>query len=247
LSTVSSHYTQLSFFFLYGRYIISGLESVSGPFVTMPTAIHISPFAKPQPPPRPVIVLLCATDLVVSRCAEPLLAHQELHPSRSSDVSLHPCTPRSRFHPYRRPEATSRTPSAPLGNPPRSPHPLPRFPSSQACNIHPSSTRAPTPHPDSSSTDSSPLSSPASSPRSLIDEEINSLPLTNDSLTPLAVSTKIKIERPKGAGRKNLLELVNWTEDFLEAVKVRLTVLKASHQPVQLVNRLMPGSLSLDI
>jgi hypothetical protein len=34
------------------------------------------------------------------------------------------------------------------------------------------------------------------------------------------VSMKIKIKRPKGAGWRNLLEQVDWKEEYLDAVKV---------------------------
>jgi hypothetical protein len=71
------------------------------PSSTIAMSTPISPFAKPLPPPRPMVVLLSATDLDsgVSNIA-PLLAHQ--------DLNQKPC-PQQRFarnntpryHPYR--------------------------------------------------------------------------------------------------------------------------------------------------
>lgn len=204
----------------------------------------ISPFVMPQPPPHPVIVLLCATDLVVTRCIDPLLVHQDLHPSQSLDESLQSST---WFHPYC-PEAT---PHPFYGNPPCSPYshltqslPLCSSPL-QAHSICPSSPHAPTPYPDILSASSTPLSSPASSPRLLV-EDISPVPLTNNNLIPCHTVTKIKIKRPKGAGWKNLMELVNWKVDLLDAVKVRLPVHKASHY-FTLFNRLMPRLLFCNI
>ncbi|KAF8233893.1 hypothetical protein L208DRAFT_1377084 [Tricholoma matsutake] len=93
----------------------------------------------------------------------------------------------------------------------------------QAHSICPSSPHAPTPYPDILSASSTPLSSPASSPRLLV-EDISPVPLTNNNLIPRHTVTKIKIKRPKGAGWKNLMELVNWKVDLLDAVKAHAKI-----------------------
>lgn len=168
-----------------------------------PIFISISPFAKPQAPPQPVVVLLDATELHI-RPPAPLLAFEDLRPDSFKKSPNHPAVRKVKFHPYNRKEA----------------------------NIVPSSARQPTPQPttshqisapppasaDSPATDDladmSPLSSPASSPRSS--------PVPNEfrHVSLGVVSTKIKIERPKGAARKNLQDQVKWDPAFMADIKV---------------------------
>lgn len=169
------------------------------------TSTPVPPFGKPDPPPRPLIVLLSASNLN-SEHGEPLLAHENLRSSpRHRSVS------RVRFHPYRRVETHQS--SAPSG--------------SSSPSLHPASpghspSRGPSRSP--SSANSSPLSSPASSLRSLDEEQRSDLMVLADvqpgNSSAGVVSTKIKIKRPKGAGRRNLLEQVDWKEEYLDAMKV---------------------------
>ena len=98
-------------------------------FAPKAMSTSIPPFAKHAPPPRPIIVLLCATDLDdgVDRLA-PLLVHNDLNdkrPSRSLGASRQrSSTPGPRYHPYRqddgdtaRPASYSREGSSPLSSP----------------------------------------------------------------------------------------------------------------------------------
>jgi hypothetical protein len=62
--------------------------------------------------------------------------------------------------------------------------------------------------------DMSPLTSPASSPRS------SPVPDEPRHVSLGIVSTKIKIERPKGAARKNLQDQVKWDPAFMADIKV---------------------------
>src|ERR1700722_835765 len=165
----------------------------------MATSTAAAPFAAAIPPPSPVIVLLYATDLCEVK-SQPLLAHEDLPTQDRSLVSSHqlPTTPNPRYHPYRR------SSSARLS-------PLPR-------------------------TASSPLTSPETSDNgenSKIGDDPtcnvrlrSPLPTTPQPtpLQPQPTSEKIKVPRPKGAGRRPFLKLVNWEPVILEAIKVGLFV-----------------------
>lgn len=188
----------------------------------MSSSIPISPFAQPSAPPPPVIVLLDATELYFEPVVS-LLAFEDLQPDISLDASpglpIIPSvrisldtlpdpmiTPSTRYHPY----GGRRAGHAP---------PSPRFPSHSA-----TTTRDVTPQlvPRGNSpvpagrAFTSPLSSPTPSPRL-------SPPPSDRHVSFAPVSTKIKIQRPKGAGRKNLQSQVKWEEAFLTNVKVHFS------------------------
>lgn len=152
----------------------------------------------PCAPPPPVYVLLDATDLYAVPPVS-LLAFEDLDPSRSAA---------SRSAASRSARQTSRKATRC--------HPYKDRP--------PSSGRQPTPeaaaspsgpsidHPGVSADlfSNSPLSSPESSPepRSLVRQ----------------VAKKIKIQRPKQAGRVNLEELLKWPKELFGATKVRYSL-----------------------
>ena len=98
-------------------------------FALKAMSTSIPPFAKHTPPPRPIIVLLCATDLDngVDRLA-PLLVHNDLNNKRPSGFlgasRQRSTTPGPRYHPYRRDNGDaapapsySREGSSPLSSP----------------------------------------------------------------------------------------------------------------------------------
>lgn len=139
-----------------------------------PKSTPTSAFANPQPPPRPVIVLLAHTDLVNRFRRVPLLAHEDL----VSRVRL--LTP-ARHHPYTRQQ------TSPLS-------------SSQESSEDEDES--------SSGTSSHPIRWPSSS---------------TPALGPtLEQSHRIRIVRPKGAGRQSLRDLLKWDGQRLDAVKKRL-------------------------
>src|SRR6202142_81421 len=82
----------------------------------MMTSQPISPLALPPPPPRPLIVLLSATDLDSTNRFVPLLAHENLVHRRQQSP------PRTRYHPYLPPASPKPIPhpravSSPLSSP----------------------------------------------------------------------------------------------------------------------------------
>lgn len=176
----------------------------------MLSSVPIPPFARPAAPPPPVVVLLDATDLYIEP-ASSILVFEDLHPGISLDVfPNHPTAPSARYHPYNRQRAGCTPPPAR-----RSIH----LPALREVTPHLASCRN-TPAP-AHRADTSPLSSPTPSPRS-------SLPLSTSEHRHISfapVLTKIKIERPKGAGRKNLQSQVKWESMFLNNVKVRFHML----------------------
>jgi hypothetical protein len=169
--------------------------------VSMALSTPITPFAKPVPPPRPIVVLLYATDLFINDIG-PVLAHEDLRPGRRPVGR-----PSTRYHPYN----------------PRDVNPLPHPSQSSADNTtpcppsHVTICQQPPNVPSPSLLDSTPLNSPV---RSLDEGEGFSRAAYTSDLAPEAVSAKLKIPRPNGAGRKNLLEQVNWERGFYDAVKV---------------------------
>lgn len=92
----------------------------------------------------------------------------------------------------------------------------------------------------------SPLASPTPS-FSLLDEAALSNPSASIENTcpiafvPKAVSAKMRIERPKGARWKNLLDQLNWKDGLLVAVKVGLSVVEILYLPYG-PHRIMPGA-----
>lgn len=170
-----------------------------------PISTPISPFAKPEAPPPPVIVLLDATELHFHiHSPTSLLAFEDLRPSSFKISPNRTPAQRARFHPYNCQEDNV---SLSPGRQP-TPRPTPRTTSQPPVS----------PPTDSSAmyelADTSPLSSPASSLRSTpVPDEIRHVSFG-------VVSTKIKIERPKGAARKNLQTQVKWDTAFMADVKV---------------------------
>ena len=163
----------------------------------------ISPFAKPVSPPQPIVVLLYATDLH-TRDAKPLLAHEDLHPGQlpveSSPTSLHPCCwDANRLHLPSQSPAVTIPPSHVTG-----------------CQFFRNISSPNTP--------TTPASWFPDEKEGLIQAASTSDP-QEVPLTPQAVTTKLKIARPIGAGRKNLLELVKWKLDLYLAVKVSILLL----------------------
>jgi hypothetical protein len=168
------------------------------------TSSPISPFSPPPPPPRPLIVLLGATDLNAADHFAPLLAHEDLIDEPQGRFPRQKSPSRSRYHPYR-----------------------------------PARSRNATPHPSPSQAESSSLSSLSSS--NYEDDEDNS-PLSDapilspgktvhrGTLTPpsVPVSDKIRIPRPKGAGRMPFLQLVKWERAQLDAIKVYFSLRSVS-------------------
>lgn len=170
----------------------------------MASSMPIFPFAKPDAPPPPVIVLLDATELHVKPPTS-LLAFEDLHPT-SFKKTNHAAARGVRFHPYNHRETTIDPSDRHLS--PRPTHPA---------TLHPPALPPTSPGDLPSAEDPldmSPLSSPESSPRS------SPVPHSSQPLSFCATSTKIKIEQPKGAARKNLQEQVKWDPAFLADVKV---------------------------
>ncbi|RDB18779.1 hypothetical protein Hypma_014540 [Hypsizygus marmoreus] len=157
----------------------------------MPTPPFTSPFAQPSTPPSPVVVLLDATELYFAPAAS-ILAFEDLEPGPSVDVPAdHSQFKCTRFHPYRR-EAKSASST-----------------SVSACSATPCLSKSG----DFNRADSSPLSSCASLPRA------SPSPPSNEPRRPTTVTEKIKIERPTGAGRKNLQSQVQWEKTLLSDMK----------------------------
>lgn len=177
----------------------------------MANSTPIFPFAKPDAPPPPVIVLLDATELHVNPPTS-LLAFEDLRPASFKKVTDHAAARRLRFHPYNHRETTIDPSDRHLS--PRPTHPA---------TLHPPASLPSTSPGDLPSVedplDMSPLSSPESSPRS------SPVPDSSQPVSFCATSTKIKIERPKGAARRNLLEQVKWDPAFLAEVRVAHFVL----------------------
>lgn len=176
----------------------------------MASSTPISPFATPEVAPPPVVVLLDSTELHI-KPPPSLLAFEDLPPASFNTMPACPTTARVRFHPYSCKETSVVSSSG-------------RQPTSQSTPPHATPPLSEQPPVLSSLADSaaaylantSPLSSPASSPRS------SPAPRPDRSQHTFlgVVSTKIKIERPKGAARKNLRDQVKWDQAFLTSVKV---------------------------
>ena len=152
-------------------------------------------FATSIPPPAPVVLLLCSTD-IVARGLRPLLYRQDL-----TTVKPVRCV---RFHPYSRRSPAREAPVQ--DTPSQAAGPAPQT----AC-----SRRSPSPL---TSPSPSPSPSPPQSPIPCVLPEIDDFDPSVQSQT--SSSCRIKIPRPKGAGRQNLANLLNWDESTLEAVKV---------------------------
>ncbi|RDB28136.1 hypothetical protein Hypma_001402 [Hypsizygus marmoreus] len=167
----------------------------------MSASASTSPFAQPGAPPPPVVIFLDFTDLYFPPAVS-LLAFEDLPSDFSVDAAADRSrSTHSRFHPYRR-EASSASSAS-----------------------HSASKDAPrqTTNDDFHRADSSPLSSPASSPRS-------SPPApSNKHRRPTIVSERIKIERPTGAGRRNLQSQVHWEKTLLSDMKKYARVLIRDH------------------
>jgi hypothetical protein len=136
-----------------------------------PTSMPTIAFAKPQPPPRPIVMLLAHTDLVTALQSGPLLAHENL-------VSRVRRRSPTRFHPYTR----------------RQTSPLSSLPESSEDEDSSDGS----PHPSHSSASSTPAAVPSVGQQ----------------------SQRIRISRPKGAGRQSLRDLLKWDRQRLDAVKV---------------------------
>lgn len=166
-------------------------DSCSHTFPMSASSTQISPFAKSIPPPRPLVVLLRSTTLHIDP-APPLLAHQ--------DIPIIPAG-RSSSNPHSRSFKTHRP------HPYRSPTPQRPAPRSETLPI------------------ASPLSSPSPSP-------VSSTTTTNQGESQKgpeirrvtfgrpAITTRLTISRPTGAGRRNLNDLVNWDSNLSELIKV---------------------------
>lgn len=174
-----------------------------------PISTPILPFAKPEAPPPPVVVLLDATELHVHPPAL-LLAFEDLRPGSFKKSPKRTARQRVHFHPYNPKEVNAvpssgrqPTPSLPCTNP------------HQVSALPPISPPADSPATDGLA-DTSPLSSLASSPSP------RSSPVPDESrrFSLGIVSAKVRIERPKGAARKNLQDQVKWDSAFMASVKV---------------------------
>lgn len=174
--------------------------------MTMATPISLTP--KSEPPPPPVVVMLAFTDLHL-RVAPSILALEDLsrHP-RPKPTNI-------RHHPYTRPVEVPPVPRPRRSTPP--PQPI-----ITRCSTppHPASSRPPTP-----TIPAAPQSagSRETTPSSLSSLSRSPSPNPPPAQQPKHVSfaSKIRIERPKGAGRTNLLKLVKWEPAYLDGVKVR--------------------------
>ncbi|KAF9457839.1 hypothetical protein BDZ94DRAFT_1313845 [Collybia nuda] len=172
----------------------------------MTSSVLMFPFAKPDAPPPPVVVLLNATELFTKPLAS-LLAFEDLRPESFKSLVARTPVQRTRFHPYSHREMTATLP-------PEQPtqQPAPSIPPSAG---DPPSVQDPL--------DTSPLSSPEPSPRPSPE------PRGSCGIPLGVVSTKIKIEQPKGAGHKNLQDQVRWDPAFLTNVKKHARNLVHSH------------------
>lgn len=178
------------------------------------TTRSIPPFAQPDVPPLPVVILLDFTELIKKPLTS-LLADEDLD---ASVVGFPNCPPVAgvRYHPYTRNEA-GRAASA-GGRFPRSESMLDSSVSDSSTpqsgslvNMSTAFTRA----------DSSPLSSP--SPSLSLSPSSSPPPSLRRSPPPFlggVRATKIKIERPKGASRSNLMDQVKWDVAMMNNLKV---------------------------
>lgn len=173
----------------------------------MASSTPIFPFAKPDVPPPPVVVLLDATELHMKPSTS-LLAFEDLRPASFKKSTDRAAAQRIRFHPYNRRETNTPPSSERRLSPQPTSHTTPHL-----ASVPPSTSPRDLPGTEDP-LNMSPLSSPGSSPRS------SPTPDTSQHVSFCATSTKIKIERPKGAARKNLQEQVKWDPAFLADVKV---------------------------
>lgn len=161
----------------------------------------IPPFAKPTPPLRPVLVLLSATDLP-SSLLNTLLAHEDIETGRSLLPQERPPLLGTHRHRWMAPTLMMTPYSLPM-SPPHSPTYM---------SIASTPRSSTTPEPSHNANQAVAGSSECA------------ITTCHATLPWQAITFKHKIERPKGAGRKNLLDLVHWEESFLNDMKVNCSM-----------------------
>jgi hypothetical protein len=191
---------------------------------------HIPPVATPPPPPPPSAVLLRATDLPIHPY-HPLLSAQDLpikgpclEPFKRSSLFGFPSffhtltagfsgnTPIHTYPPFKFTPAPQNAQSASSASDESSVHGyLPWRPTPGPKREH-----VPTTIDDSPS----PLSSPSPSPAPLRHSPRRSSSIAGPS--QLLQITKVRIGRPKGAGRSKITNMVDWDPSLLKAVQVCL-------------------------
>jgi hypothetical protein len=168
-------------------------------------------FAPLAPPPAPRILSIYATDLS-ARPSRRLIANEDL-----------PLKP-SHFHPY---QSSSLSPQTHTGQLPHTSQSSKSRVSHAASdrNLTPLSSLSPTPvrnmSPTSDQTsDLSKVEGPRRYPHRIISSagtSGTSAPAPRITLLP---AKKVRLERPKGAGRSNLPQLLGWDDSLHEAIKV---------------------------
>jgi hypothetical protein len=167
---------------------------------------HTPPFATPLPPPPPIAVLLQATDLPI-HSYPPLLSAQDLPikgPRFAGNTPTHSCLP-SEFAPA-----------------PRNSWPAPFVSDEPTVHIYPPwratprhkrlpSDGPPSPLSSFPSCSPSPSPPPCRSPR-------HSLSAAGPSQLPQTM--KVRIRRPKGAGRSKITDMIDWNSSLLKAIQV---------------------------
>jgi hypothetical protein len=170
---------------------------------------HTPPFATPPPPPPPIAVLLQATDLPI-HSYPPLLSAQDLPikgPHFAGNTPTHSCPP-----PEFAPAPQNAWPAPSVSDEPTV-HIYPPWRTTPRPKRFPSAAIDDPPSPLSSfpSCSPSPTPPPRRSPR-------HSLSAAGPSQLPQTM--KVRIRRPKGAGRNKIADMIDWSSSLLKAIQV---------------------------